>query len=130
MLRDPELAGQVMGYHKIQQFLRMGLLLKELSTVRQGDFLVCQACQFGKRKRLYSKSSFGHNAISTNATHLGDYISVDLIHSPIGGLIPQNRGKPRTEHYNYACVFVAATQSRNIAWTMVPLTVKFLKKLS
>ena len=39
-----------MGYHKIQQFSRMGLLPKELSTVRQAEFPVCPACQYGKQK--------------------------------------------------------------------------------
>ena len=36
-----------MGYHKIQQFSCMGLLAKELSTVRQSDFPICPACQYG-----------------------------------------------------------------------------------
>ena len=42
---------------------------------------------------------------------------MDLIHSPIGGLIPQSRGKPRTERYNYSCVFVDhATQLTHVVF--------------
>ena len=95
-----------LGYHKIQQFSRMGLLPKELGTVRQTDFPVCPACQYGKQKRSYNISSLNGNSISASAHQPGDCVSIDMIHSPIGGLIPQNRGKLRTERYNYACVFV------------------------
>ena len=105
------------GYHKIQQFSRLGILPKELSTVRQSEFPVCPACQFGKQKRSYKTSSLDTHAISAEDNRPGDRVSVDLIHSPIGGLIPQNRGKPRVERYNYACVFVDhATQLTHVVF--------------
>ena len=105
------------GYHKIQQFSRLGLLPKELSTVRQSEVPVCPACQFGKQKRSYKTSSSDFHAISAADSRPGDCVSVDLIHSPIGGLIPQKRGKPRIKHYNYACFFVDhATQLTHVVF--------------
>lgn len=98
------------GYHKIQQFSRLGLLPKELSTV-------CLACQFAKQKRSYNTSSLDTHSISAADSRPGDCLSIDLIHSSIGGLIPQNKGKPRTKRYNYACVFVGhATQLTHVVF--------------
>ena len=94
------------GFHKVQQFSRLGLLPKELSSVRPDEYPICPACQYGKQKCSYRHSDLTTNALSASDNHPGDCISVDMIHSPFGGLIPQSRGQPRIERYHYACIFV------------------------
>ena len=84
-------------YHKIQQIYCMGLLPKKLSTSWQGNFPICPACPSSLSLNTYS--------ISAATTYPGYYISMNLIHSPIWGLIPQHDDKPRTERYKYKCIF-------------------------
>ena len=67
---------------------------------------MCPACQFGKQKRNHTKSINNDHVITALDDKPGDCVSVDMIHSPLGGLIPQSKGKPRLERYWYACVFV------------------------
>ena len=44
--------------------------------------------------------------IGSNAEHPGNFVSIDMIHSPIGGLIPVSKGKIIKDKYQIACVFV------------------------
>ena len=62
----------------------MGLLSKELSTVRPTEFPVYTACQFGKQRRT-NVTDFSPNTISNNVEKPGDLVSVDMILSPVGG---------------------------------------------
>ena len=78
----------------------------ELSTVRQREFPLCPACQYEKQKRVYTKSLLQTTSISASTNQPGDCVSVNMIHSPIGKLILQKRGKLKIEQYDYACVFV------------------------
>ena len=95
-----------MDFSRIQKFSRLGLLPRELSTVRPQDYPVCPSCHYGKQKRSHRLSINDNHVISGSDDKPGDCVSMDLIHSLIGGLIPQQRGKPRLERYRYACVFV------------------------
>ena len=95
-----------MDFNWIQKFSRLGLLPCDLSTVRPQDFPICPACQFGKQRRSHTISITDDHVILASGDKPGDCISVDMIHSPLGGLIPQSKGKPRLERYWYACVFV------------------------
>ena len=95
-----------MDFSRIQKFSRVGLLLRDLSKVRPNDFPVCPACQFGKQKRNHTKSINNEHVILASDDQPGDCVSVDMIHFPLGGLIPQSKGKPRLERFWYACVFV------------------------
>ena len=95
-----------MDFARIQKFSRLGLLPRELSKVRPQNFPICPACQFGKQRRKHTTSITDDHVISASDDKPGDCVSVNMIHSPLGGLIPQSKGKPRLERYWYACVFV------------------------
>ena len=96
-----------MNYQTIQKFSRLNLLPKELSKVRPEEYPICPCCQFGKQKRKpVQRPTEESPSIGSLAERPGDVVSVDMIHSPVGGLIPVSKGKTLQEKYHIACVFV------------------------
>ena len=96
-----------MDFVRIQDFARQGILPKELTSVRSSEFPVCAACQYGKQRKLSTPTeSTGSNGLTFSVHSPGDCVSIDMIHSPIGGIIPVSKGLPKKEKYTVACVFV------------------------
>ena len=82
-----------MNFKTIQQFSRLNLLPKELSKVRPSEYPICACCQFGKQKKTSIRPPTEQSpSIGATAEKPGDVVSVDMIHSPIGGLIPVSKG--------------------------------------
>ena len=61
-----------MDFSRIQKFSRLGLLPRELSTVRPQDYPVCPACQYGKQKRSHRISNNTDHVISSSDDKPGD----------------------------------------------------------
>ena len=96
-----------MNFSTIQKFSRSGLLPKELSKVRPEEYPVCACCQFAKQKKTSIPGPTETSpSIGSSADKPGDVVSVDMIHSPIGGIIPVSKGKTIQDKYQIACVFV------------------------
>ena len=96
-----------MNFKSIQQFSRLNLLPKELSKVRPSEYPVCACCQFAKQKKKAVRAATEESpSIGATAEKPGDVVSVDMIHSPVGGLIPVSKGKIIAEKYKIAVVFV------------------------
>ncbi len=96
-----------MNYSTIQRYARLELLPKELSKVRPEEYLICACCQYAKQKKLSVRpATKASPSIGAQAEKPGDVVSVDMLHSPIGGLIPVSKGKTVKEKYHIACIFV------------------------
>ena len=96
-----------MNYPAIQCFARLNLLPKELGKWRPEEYPICSCCQFAKqKKRSVQPATEASPSIGAQAERPGDVVSVDMIHSPVGGLIPVAKGKTLKEKYHIACVFV------------------------
>ena len=96
-----------MNYPAIQRFARLNLLPKELGKVQPEEYPICPCCRFVKQKKQsVQPATEASPSIGAQAEQPGDVISVDMIYSPVGGLIPVAKGKTLEEKYHIECVFV------------------------
>ena len=93
-----------LSFSRLKLLARSGIIPKELANV---DAPVCPGCAYGKahRKPLRSKGIKNRRHIKL-ATEPGQVISVDQLISPTPGFVPTHRGRPTTQRYRGATVFV------------------------
>ena len=94
-----------MSFGKLEAMAKCGILPKRLVGVPTP---VCAACLYGKatRKPWRDKPKLRDKHKLNKATRPGHIISVDMLVSPIPGLIAQMSGWITTKRYLYASVFV------------------------
>lgn len=92
-----------MNFPQTQKFARLGFLPKEIGKVRPEKFPVCSCYQFGKQKKTSpSTSATTHQYVIESSECPGDIISVDMMHSPVGGMIPVSKVRILNDKYNIA----------------------------
>ena len=95
------------NFRTIQQYSRRSLLPKDLSKVHPEEYPICACCQFAKQKKTSVPQPTEQSPlIGSNSERPGNVVSIDIIHSPIRGLIPISKGKTIKDKYQIACVFV------------------------
>lgn len=93
-----------LSFSVLKLMARAGLIPKDLATV---DPPTCPGCAYGKahRKPWRGKGIKNRKKLKT-ATAPGQVVSVDQLVSPTAGFVPTHRGKPTTQRYIGATVFV------------------------
>jgi hypothetical protein len=89
-------------FSKIKMMAEKGFLPRRLANVTPP---VCSACLFGKATQRPWRSKPRKDAKVRTATRVGQIVSVDMLRSPIPGLIAQMSGWITGKQYWYATVF-------------------------
>ena len=94
-----------MSFGKLEAMAKCGILPKRLSGIPTP---VCAACLYGKatRKPWRTKPKLRDKHKLNRASKPGDITSVNMLVSPVPGLIAQMSGLITNKHYLYASVFV------------------------
>ena len=90
-------------FSKIKLMAENGFLPSRLANVTPP---VCSACLYGKATRRPWRSKPRKDAKVRKATQVGQIVSVDMLRSPIPGLIAQMSGWITGKRYWYATVYV------------------------
>ena len=85
---------------------RQGLLPKHLATCR---IPACTACLYGRATKRPWRTKPNKRFISTDSLKHKGAVSVDMLHSPIPGLVAQMTGNLTTKRYNFATVYIHVT---------------------
>ena len=91
------------GFGKLQAMAKSGLLPRRLANC---PIPVCSACLCGKATRRKWRDKPKKQLATKKVTRLGQCVSVDMLKSPVPGLIAQMAGWITGKWYNYATVFV------------------------
>ena len=95
-----------LSFGKLKAMANAGILPRRLKDVPTP---VCAACMYGKatRKPWRTKPKATDKDKVRKATQPGQIVSVDMLVSPVPGLIAQMSGWVTGKRYNYVTVFVA-----------------------
>lgn len=93
------------SFGKLQSMAKCGILPKRLSKC---PIPICSACMYGKatRRPWRDKPKTNTEQKLRAITYAGQCVSVDMIKSPVPGLIAQMAGWITGKRYNYATVYV------------------------
>jgi hypothetical protein len=90
-------------FAKLKVMAEKGLIPKRLKDIEPP---ACSACLYGKASRKPWRSKPKKNRKVRTATKVGQIVSVDMLKSPVPGLIAQMSGWITGKRYWYATVFV------------------------
>jgi Reverse transcriptase (RNA-dependent DNA polymerase) len=91
------------AFAKLKVMAKQGLIPKRLQHVEPP---ACSACLYGKASRRPWRSKPKRDRRARMATKVGEIVSVDMLKSPVPGLIAQMSGWITGKRYWYATVYV------------------------
>lgn len=96
------------SFRRLQTMEKIGQLPRGL---RDCPIPTCSACIYGKQTRKPWRAKTSKNRESKTPLQPGDVVSVDQMTSQVPGLIAQMIGKPPTQQYTCATVYVDQASS-------------------